>query len=156
MLAIGFAAKESADVDDPHDHSVAIAMARPAVARGQKQSRRAQVARARIWAIAEADNWGRMPAAWREQVSALPAAGCRDWGVTRKLALSQWIAVSFSIGEQCRADRKPGGSERRPRSRLVWPRTRSGSSRVVLPRGAEARRPPFWARAAPPYGVVST
>ena len=34
---------------------------------------------------------GRMPAAWREQVCALPA---RDWGVTHA-GSCEWIAVSF-------------------------------------------------------------
>ena len=34
LLAIGFAAKESSDVDDPHDHSVANAIAKLRPAEG--------------------------------------------------------------------------------------------------------------------------
>ena len=54
VLAIGFAAKESADVDDPHDHSVAVAIARCEVAGRRKRSpsihlERASRAMSRAW-----------------------------------------------------------------------------------------------------------
>ena len=87
----------------------------------------------------------------RHARAGLGAAGCRDWGVTQAGA-SQWIASHSPSANSAGPTQDPAAqSGDRDRGRCGQ-NGGSGSSEVLLPRGAEARRPPFRARAVPQYG----
>jgi hypothetical protein len=88
----------------PGDRNVAIAIARPAPARGQKQSRRAGVARARIWALYQSEFDGRslrqepLDSAQRLQIKRSCSRYSRRWCPRERGASSPDSGCSWTDG----------------------------------------------------------